>query len=235
VHASLGARHGDAHLGASLSILAGNLACAQSWRLFEGAAGDAALRERAFRVVMRMHEEVLIGQELDLLAVEDVSRMQQLKTGSYTLRGPIALGAALGGANEAQERALDRFATPLGEAFQMRDDLLGTFGDTRSTGKPAGNDLRAGKRTALIAAAEARCTAADLAPLHAVLGDARATDADVRRAIELLDRSGARVAAEERLDALLGEARAPLAGAPLSAPGVAMLGDLADKLAHRRA
>ncbi|HJL16124.1 MAG TPA: polyprenyl synthetase family protein [Sandaracinaceae bacterium LLY-WYZ-13_1] len=234
VHALLRDRHGDARLGASLAILAGNLACTLSWRRFERATGEPGRREAALAVVTRMHEEVLVGQQLDLRAVEDVSRMQQLKTGSYTLRGPIALGAALAGATDAQSAALDRFAHPLGEAFQMRDDLLGTFGDPASTGKPAGNDLRAGKRTALVAAAEARCDEARLAPLRTVLGNPEASDAAVGDAIALLEASGARDAVETRLSALLDEARAALADAPLHEPGVTMLNEVADRLAYRR-
>ena len=225
VHAAFGADH-DAHQAASLAILAGNLACAWSWRLF---GSDPAVLE----VVQRMHEEVLIGQQLDLLAVEDVSRMQQLKTGSYTLRGPMALGAVLGGATAAQARSLTSFATPLGEAFQIRDDLLGTFGDPSDTGKSAGNDLRAGKRTALVLAAEQ--TGAELSALASVFGVADATDEAVASARALLERVGAKQTVEERLAKLLDQARAELDGAPLAEPGVTMLRELADKLAYRSA
>ncbi len=223
VHAALGVDH-EPHQAASLAILAGNLACAWSWRLF-GSEG------RVLDVVQRMHEEVLIGQQLDLLAVQDVSRMQQLKTGSYTLRGPMALGAVLGGASDAQALALERFATPLGEAFQIRDDLLGTFGDPGDTGKSAGNDLRAGKRTALVLAAER--TGEDLAELKAVFGVADAPDEAIAAARALLLRVGAERVVEERLATLLAEARAILASAPLLEPGVTMLGEIADKLAYR--
>ena len=225
VHAALQPEH-DPHTAASLAILAGNLACAWSWRLF---GTDEAVTE----VVLRMHEEVLIGQQLDLLAVQDVSRMQQLKTGSYTLRGPMALGAVLAGADPAQAAALERFATPLGEAFQMRDDLLGTFGDPADTGKSAGNDLRAGKRTALVLAAEK--SGADLSELNAVFGIADASDAQISEARAMLERVGAKSAVESRLDELLEGARRSLAEAPLAEPGVAMLGQLADRLAYRAA
>ncbi|MGF1468553.1 MAG: polyprenyl synthetase family protein [Sandaracinaceae bacterium] len=235
VHAMLREQHGDPQLGASLAILAGNLACAESWALFLRAAPDAASRARALAAVLRMHEEVLVGQQLDLLGVEDVSRMHRLKTGSYTLRGPIALGAALGGADGEQREALDRFAVPLGEAFQIRDDLLGTFGDPKATGKPAGNDLRAGKRTALIAAAEARATPDELRPLSAVLGVGAASDAEVAEAMALLERTGARRAVEARLDELLEAAQAALRGARLAEPGLTMLREVAERLAHRAA
>lgn len=226
VHAALRDAHGDAHRGASLAVLAGNLACVWSWQLF----GDDP---RVRRVVRKMHEEVLIGQQLDIRASQNVSLMQQLKTGSYTLRGPMALGAAIAGASEVEAAALDAFATPLGEAFQMRDDLLGTFGDPKDTGKPAGNDLIGGKRTALIAAAER--TGADLGALRAVHGVADASEAAVVEAIALLERIGAKRSVEERLSVLLDDARAILDAAPLSEPGVTMLREIADRLAYRRA
>jgi len=223
-HVLLRADGRDPHLADALAILAGNLACAWSWRLF---GGDPAVRD----VVLKMHEEVLIGQQLDLLAVQDVSRMHQLKTGSYTLRGPMALGAVLGGASEAQLQALDRFGTPLGEAFQLRDDLLGTFGDPSATGKSAGNDLRAGKRTALLRAAER--TDQPLDAVWKIFGEPDAADADVASARLRLEQVGAKAAVEARLELLLSEARGVLAGTDLGEPGRTMLGEIADKLAYR--
>lgn len=234
VHAALrAARGGDPHIADSLAILAGDLASAQSWRLLSRASTDPLRRAEAIDVMLRMHEEVIIGQALDLTAAPDVSRMHQLKTGSYTVRGPLALGAVLGGASEAQREALARFGGPIGEAFQMRDDLLGAFGDPRETGKPAGNDLRAGKHNALIDAAQASANETDLATLRSVLGRADATDDEVRAALEVLERSGAKAAVESRLRALLDEALATLSAAPLAEPGVGMLRELAELLAVR--
>jgi geranylgeranyl diphosphate synthase type I len=143
----------------------------------------------------------------------------------------MALGAVLGGASKEQLDALERFGAPIGEAFQMRDDLLGAFGDPKETGKPAGNDLRAGKHNALIRAAEARTT--DLAPLTNVLGRADASDADVRAALEFLVRCGAKQAVEDELAARLREALVILDSAPLAEPGRSMLRELADRLALR--
>jgi geranylgeranyl diphosphate synthase type I len=234
VHAALRARRRDPHLANALAILAGDLACAQSWRLMSRCHADPARRERAIDTMLRMHDEVIIGQQLDVTGTEDVSRMHQLKTGSYTVRGPLALGAVLGGASDAQLDALERFGAPIGEAFQMRDDLLGAFGDPRETGKPAGNDLRAGKRTALVRAAEERLSERELAPLRNVLGRADASDAMVREGLELLERSGARAAVEERLGGLLTTALSTLDAAPLSSVGRSMLAELAEKLAIRK-
>ncbi|MCC6875734.1 MAG: polyprenyl synthetase family protein, partial [Sandaracinaceae bacterium] len=170
VHAALREAHGDTHLGDALAILAGDLACAQAWELL-ALGGDVppARRREAIAVFATMQHEVVIGQQLDLIGTADISRMQQLKTGSYTVRGPLLLGAALAGASPPQTASLEAYGAPLGEAFQLRDDLLGTFGDPKQTGKPAGNDLRVGKRTALVRAAEELLDPAALLPLQRVL------------------------------------------------------------------
>ena len=233
VHTALAARYGDAHLGASVAVLAGDLASAYAWELLcgapfpEGRLGDGIT---AFRV---MQEEVVIGQHLDLLGTADVSLMQHLKTGSYTVRGPLALGALLGGARPEQVSSLMRFGDPLGVAFQLRDDLLGTFGDPRTTGKPAGNDLRAGKRTALVAAAERLLAPEERAPLDAVLGRADASHAEVDAATRLLESSGARADVEAQLVAHRRAAREALAAAPISTRGRERLTDLLALLTER--
>ncbi len=233
VHVALSDRHGDARLGASLSILAGNLASAHAWELLAQGPWSPAAGARAIAVFLEMHQQVVIGQQLDLLATPEVSRMQRLKTGSYTVRGPLRLGAALGGADAPTLEALTAFGEPLGEAFQMRDDLLGAFGDPRATGKPAGNDLRAGKRTSLIRAAEERASGEALAPVRAALGRSDATDAEVAAALAVLESSGARGAVEARLDGLLAEASNRLALAPVASPGREMLGELVQRLGVR--
>lgn len=234
VHAALRDANGnDAHLGASLAVLAGNLASAHAWALLTGIGGPEARLREAIDVFIAIHREVVLGQQLDLLGSKDVSRMQQLKTGSYTVRGPLALGAALAGGTDPQRRALERFGEPLGEAFQLRDDLLGTFGDPSVLGKPIGSDLRTGKRTALILAAEERASACELRRIHAVLGRSEATDAEVADAAAALDACGARAAVEERVAELLAKAKQALDEAELAPLGTAMLRTLADRLARR--
>ncbi|WP_053231094.1 polyprenyl synthetase family protein [Sandaracinus amylolyticus] len=233
VHAALGAKLGDAHLGASLAILAGDLGSAYAQRLFLGSVPHAARPVELHDAFVRMQVEVVMGQSLDLLASTDVSRMQQLKTGSYTVAGPLRMGALIGGASDAQLEALEAFGTPLGEAFQVRDDLLGTFGDPRQTGKPSGNDLRAGKRTALVLECERLVPASERGALTRVLGKKDATDADVAAATELFVKSGARKNVEQRLARLLDQACSALEGGTLLDPGRTMLRDLAGMLAIR--
>lgn len=227
VHAMFERDHAP-QLAASLAILAGNLACTQSWKLLTRAAAG---RQDALDAVLTMHEEVLVGQQLDMTEAADVSRMQRLKTGSYTVKGPVALGAALADATDEQRDTLLAYAEPLGVAFQVRDDLLGTFGDAAKTGKPA-DDLRHGKRTALIDEAERLATPAQWATIERVLGNLSASDTEVAEAKRALVDSGAKASLEARLDAAIEEARSVLK-APLVNPGMDMLGSLADALARR--
>lgn len=207
LHARFAAAHDDRQLGNSLAVLAGDLACSFAWELLGHAPFPTEKREDAHRAFARIGEEVIFGQQLDLLADPDVARMHDLKTGSYTVRGPLTLGALLGGGNQAQVEALVRFGEPMGLAFQIRDDLLGTFGDTGTTGKPAGNDLRRGKHTSLIHEARRLLDTEDRQRLESVLGREDASDDEIAAATDLLQRCGARARVEERLEALLAEAR----------------------------
>ncbi len=182
-----------------------------------------------------MHEDVVVGQQIDMLGrAEDVEAMHALKTGSYTVRGPLSLGATLAGAPAEAGAALERFAAPLGIAFQLRDDLLGTFGATAETGKPVGNDLRAGKRTAVLAEAMdggARLDPGQRAAVDRVFGRAAATDAEVVAAAAALEACGARAAVTARLAQLCSEAEAIARDLPLAAPAPALLAGAAAALA----
>jgi len=131
-----------------------------------------------------------------------------LKTSSYTVRGPLLLGAALAGAPAATRAALERHARPLGIAFQLRDDLLGAFGDPAVTGKPVGADLRRGKRTALVVEMEKDPHGSHL--LERVLGVNDAPEEEVLAVGRRMVESGARARVEARVTALLDEAMGAL-------------------------
>jgi geranylgeranyl diphosphate synthase type I len=237
VHAALRSHVGNAQLGDALAILAGDLGCAYAWELLLDAGAMQPPRADVLRAFSAIQREVVLGQQLDVMGSPDVTRMHQLKTGSYTVRGPLRLGALLGGASidGAALRALDAFADPIGEAFQIADDLLGTFGDPKKTGKPAGNDLKVGKRTSLVLAAEQRLDDGVRAPLTAVLGNADASAAQVAAASELLISSGIRDHVEGRLRALVSQAEAALDTPALGAEGRTLLHGLANAMAHRSA
>jgi geranylgeranyl diphosphate synthase, type I len=237
VHALLQAHFGDRARGDASAILAGDHASALSQECLARAVSGRRDAAEIFHFFARMQQQVILGQQLDLSGrSEDVEAMHQLKTGAYTVRGPLRLGALFASASEQAAAALDRYAAPLGVAFQLRDDLLGAFGEPAETGKPFGNDLRAGKRTAVVAEAEAGALLGEggRATLAAVFGRATATDAELRAASRALDSCGARAAVEARLDALVGQALGALREAPLSPAGALVLEGAASALTARR-
>lgn len=233
VHTALARARNDEKLGASLAILASDLTAGFA---HESLQRGAVASKRTAEILARfsqMHTEVVCGQQMDLLEHAEVERMHDLKTGSYTVRGPLALGALLADASAEQLAALDRFGRPLGIAFQLRDDLLGTYGDPAVTGKPAGHDLREGKNTSLIREARVLLDAPGWESLGSVLGNANASAAQLAEAARTLQVCGARRAVESQLEALANEAESALTAAPLSAEGVAMLRELLNKLVLR--
>lgn len=233
VHAKLAADHGDQHVGASLAMLAADFASGFAWELLARAPFPVGRLRQGMATYSRMHFEVICGQQLDLLEHPDVRLVHDLKSGSYTVRGPLLLGAQLGSASEEQLEVLSRFGEPIGVAFQLRDDLLGTFGDPARTGKPSGNDIRAGKFTSLIAEASKTLSEADFAPIKRALGSRDASDQEIDTARELLESCGARSTVEVRLASLIAAAEQALVGAPLRPEGVAMLEQLLGRLASR--
>lgn len=233
VHAALATQFGSRRLGDALAILAGDIASAWAWELLMAARFPPNRLHEALTTFRVVQEEVVFGQQLDLLGAGDVALMHHLKTGSYTVRGPLELGALLAGGTDAQREALLRFGQPLGIAFQLRDDLLGTFGDPSTTGKPSGNDLRAGKRTALVLAAERLLDEGALAPLRAVIGHPEASEELVRAATRLLETCGARRRVEEELERRIGEAEHALDESGLARGGRERLRELVSLLARR--
>jgi geranylgeranyl diphosphate synthase type I len=216
VYAALRDAHGDEHLGAALAVLAGDLASAYASELITDAPFPHGRGRDGLRAFWQLQREVFFGQQLDLVANADVERMYDLKTGSYTVRGPAILGALLGDATERMLEALVAWANPLGIAFQLRDEILGTFGDPAATGKPAGNDLRQGKHTMLVKEARAIVPASERAVLERVLGREDAARGEIAAAMALIESSGARRLVEEHLDRMVTEATAALDAAPFS-------------------
>lgn len=152
--------------GAAASILVGDLMLAWSSELFGNAlleCDDKNIEAACRDEFGRMRVEVMAGQYLDVLeenaaaglpitdAVARANRVMLYKTAKYSIEAPLLIGAALAGSSVASRRELSAFAIPLGLAFQLRDDVLGVYGDPSVTGKPAGDDLREGKRTVLVA------------------------------------------------------------------------------------
>jgi len=190
IHAALG---GD-HLAGSVAILLGSLCQAWAWELVLAAPVEPEKALKAAQLLAASLQDVTVGQTLDVLATKappldpkGVLEVQRLKTGSYTFELPLRLGALLAGSSPEVLDALSRYARPLGQAFQIADDLLGTFGSPEVTGKPNASDLREGKRTLLVARALETATAADAEKLRDGLGR---KDADLEELRAILRRSG---------------------------------------------
>jgi geranylgeranyl diphosphate synthase type I len=198
-------------VGDAASVLAGDLACGWAQMSLLELALPSARVLRAALELARVQEDVVSGQILDVAnsvtSASEAEGMYALKTASYSVRCPVVMGAALAGAGEATLSAMAAFGEPLGVAFQLRDDLLGTFGDAKTTGKPVGSDVRKGKKSALIVDAHRDAGAAELLRRAS---DPGASEATVAAAVEAIAASGARGRAEERIAVLVAESLAAL-------------------------
>ena len=234
VHVALAERYGDRHIGASAAILSGDLMGTLVHDLVARIELPAPRRRAVLRAFCRMEHEVILGQCLDVTHSSDTDRVHHLKTGSYTVRGPLLLGLELAGGDDAARRALDAYGTPLGVAFQLRDDVLGAFGTEAETGKPVGGDFREGKRTALVQHALAHLDRAGAAELGSLLGQRDATDRDVARARSLIEASGAREQVEARIRTLREQAVSALQTDVLRPEGRDLLAAFAALMTERR-
>lgn len=192
--------------GVSSAILLGDLALVWSDELLTGAPMTAAQHLAVRPVLDTMRGEVMQGQYLDLLAtgkvtgdLEQAMDVVRYKTAKYTVERPLHVGAVLAGGSPADLRACTAYALPVGEAFQLRDDLLGAFGDPRVTGKSDLDDLREGKRTPLVAVAVQRADRQQLALLESRLGRPDLDEEDATAIRGVLEATGARQRVEDMI------------------------------------
>ena len=233
--------HGEAEaFGTSAAILVGDLCLiwADQMLLASGLPGDTLVRGRPTFDLMQ--SEVMAGQYLDVLeqarggaSVERAMRVARYKTAKYTIERPLQLGAKLAGADAQITAAYSAYGVPLGEAFQLRDDVLGVFGDPAETGKPAGDDLREGKRTVLLAMAAQRADARQAAVLEAGVGDAALDSAGVDEIRQVIQRTGALAEVERLVTLRTQEATAALETAALDADAAGVLRRLAHAATSR--
>jgi len=219
--------------GAAAAILLGDLLLSWSDELLRECRLPAEHVAAALHVFDLCRSEVIAGQFLDVSVqargradVDTAMTVLRYKSAKYSIERPLHLGAALAGADSARLARLSSYGLPLGEAFQLRDDVLGVFGDPELTGKPAGDDLIEGKRTVLVALALDAAAPAEAARLDAGLGTALDPDqvVDLRGIIES---SGAREQVEQAIDGLVERALAGLEAAEVPEPARSALRDLA--------
>ncbi len=232
--------------GTSAAILAGDLCLSWSdemlWR--SGLPPDTLVRGRDTFDLMRT--QLMGGQFLDVLeqvvpeadgggTVERARRVIWFKSAKYTIEHPLLIGGSLAGASPELQAQYSAYGLPLGEAFQLRDDVLGVFGDPAETGKPAGDDLREGKRTVLVALALQQATRGQAAAVRQRLGDPHLDVEGVQVLREIVVDTGALASVERRIDTLVQRSREALTGSGVAEPARAVLADLVDAATARQA
>ena len=238
-HREAGWEGSGARFGAAAAILLGDVCLTWCDEMFAGNGLPAERTAAARRYFDVMRTEVMAGQYLDELAqahgLDEPERAAQraqtvirFKSAKYTIERPLHVGAMLAGGGPETIAAYSAYGLPLGEAFQLRDDVLGVFGDPAATGKPAGDDLREGKQTLLVALAAARTDSpAAIKTLRAELGNPELDAAGVTELQDIIRSTGALDDVETRIAALTDEARAALDAAPIDAEAKDVLGELA--------
>jgi geranylgeranyl diphosphate synthase type I len=198
------------------------------------------IRERdALEVFNELRIELNVGQYLDMVGTAQgrsdhgtARRIACYKSGKYTVERPLHLGAALAGRLDRLAGPLSAYGLPLGEAFQLRDDLLGAFGDSAVTGKPVGEDLREGKPTPLLAIASARA-GKEAAALLGRVGAGDLGDEEVAALQAVLVDTGARDDTERQVERLVTQAIDALGTVPVTAAAREALAELATYVGQR--
>jgi len=248
VHRSLARLHqrngwsGDAErFGVNTALLCGDLCAFWSDEMLHGCGLPAASLAKARPVLNTMRTELCAGQYLDISeqvaggTLDGALRVIRYKAARYTVERPLQLGGILAGAGAAVQEGYSAYGIPIGEAFQLRDDLLGVFGDPAVTGKSVLDDLRDGKATVLIALAHRYADAAQLALIESWHGNPALGEDEAAALRETIWRTGAPDRVTEMIGERTEEALAALNGLDIDAAAQAALRDLALRATDRQA
>ncbi|MDJ0382729.1 polyprenyl synthetase family protein [Streptomyces sp. G-G2] len=226
----------------ALAMILGDLLMGYAGHVFTSCGLPGAYLARTGPLWSTLLRETMAGEFLEVLRTDAPDRPLQVaeslevaryKTAKYTVERPLHLGATLGGGSRALLDAFSGYGLPLGEAFQLRDDLLGTFGDPAETGKSNLDDLRHGKPTALLALTAAACARDDRRLLGKLVGDPGLGEDEAATVRELMERSGARERVEALIDQRIARAVGALDTVPMPSEARAALRGLADTAARR--
>jgi len=248
-HAAAGWAGSGERFGLAGAILAGNLCLIWSDELLATSGLPAAELARARPVFDRMRTQLMGGQFLDVLEsvrgwdelttgqqIARARRVIRYKSAKYTIEHPLLIGAAAADVSTPDRDALSTYGLDLGEAFQLRDDLLGVFGNPTQTGKPAGDDLREGKRTVLVALALEHADPSTVRLFDKLLGVQDLSEAGVDELRGAITASGAPERVEQMIEDLRTSARAALhSTAGLTDEARTALDDLIDVTTARSA
>ena len=221
--------------GLSAAVLLGDLALVWSDQMLNTAGLTTEQYARVMPFYNEMRVELMAGQFLDIheqtqkdTSVDRSMKIARYKSGKYTIERPLHLGAAITSGSKEITHALSAYGLPLGEAIQLRDDLLGVFGDPSVTGKPAGDDLREGKRTVLIAMTNERQSDAQREMARKFFGKPDIDAAGVGILQEIIESTGARAELEATIDRLTEESLTAAQSQVFTDDGKALLVELAN-------
>ncbi len=253
VHRRFALQHEDAgwagdpqRYGLAGAVLAGDLCLGWCDALLHASGLDPRVVARGRPTFDRMRTELMGGQFLDMLeqsvgdlrtdhGVDRARRVIWFKSAKYTIEHPLLLGGTLAGSPPELLATYSAFGLPAGEAFQLRDDVLGVFGDPAETGKPAGDDLREGKRTVLVAMTLDRASPAQADVVRRLLGRRTLDSAGVAELRDVIVATGALKAVEDLVDLLVEEALAALRSGVVGQPARDVLEALAIAATQRAA
>ena len=229
--------------GVASAILLGDLALIWAAKMLHESGMNPKHILQALPVYDEMRVELMAGQYLDIyeqaLASESVERslkVARYKSGKYSIERPLHFGAALApAATPAVYSTYSRYGLPLGEAFQLRDDVIGVFGDPKETGKPAGDDLREGKRTVLIAATLNVASPAQRALFDQYFGKPDLDSAGVEALRQVIVETGALARVEKLIEEMTFNAHAALKSGEISNMASTMLEQMAQAATKRTA
>ncbi|MFD0823354.1 polyprenyl synthetase family protein, partial [Micromonospora zhanjiangensis] len=205
LHARSSWRGDPAAYGRSTALLCGDLCAAWADQMFHECGLDPEQVGRGYRVFATMRTEVIAGQYLDLVSgvgdgsVASALTVVRMKAARYTVTRPLQIGAALAGADPELLAALVAFGDPLGDAFQLRDDVLGVFGDPAVTGKSVLDDLREGKPTVMMALARSGADRTQAARLKALFGNPELDPDGAAELRDIITATGARERIEQMI------------------------------------
>lgn len=249
-HRELGWAGNARGYGGAAAVLIGDLLLGWSDEVLDGALRQHtsdAIATSTRREFNRMRSEVTAGQYLDVLEeaswatrleehhVARAERVVLYKSAKYSVEAPLVIGAHLAGAGASEVGALRRIGTPLGIAFQLRDDLLGVFGDPAITGKPAGDDLREGKRTVAVALTRRALSPGALRVFDELVGEQDLSDEQVNVLRQTMVECGTVDAIERLIARHASDAMATLDDAPLARAARDELRALAERVVRRSA
>lgn len=227
------------HLGNSMAILAGDLASSFANELINDIDIKEKYKAKASKKMNKVVKTVIFGELLDIISALrpvtkiEIEKIHRFKTASYTIEGPLHIGALLAGAKNKDLKVLSGYAVPLGEAFQLQDDILGLYGNEKQLGKPIGSDLREGKYTLLILKALEKATKLQKEKIKKALGSQKLTKKQLDGIRKIVKQTGSLKYSQYLVQKLVSQSKKSIKGSRFNKEAKQFLLELADYMLKR--